>query len=149
MRIRSYFLHLAIGPAYLFLCQKQESVRCPAQMCFVQGSADRAGEFHSRKADGRKCCVSAKKAGSHSSSITVVSDQHGRHAFPANKMEPGHYSLRIRAVGYDLDGLGTVEIAPQKKATADLKPCQTKDLASQLTNAEWILSVPGTEEQKS
>ena len=46
--------------------------------------------------------VSAKKAGS-TVTITVVSDAQGNYSFPAAKLEPGQYSLRIRAVGYDLD----------------------------------------------
>ena len=46
--------------------------------------------------------VSAKKAGS-TVTITVVSDAQGHYSFPAAKLEPGQYSLRIRAVGYDLD----------------------------------------------
>ena len=46
--------------------------------------------------------VSAKKAGS-TITITVVSDAQGRYSFPAGKLEPGQYALRIRAVGYDLD----------------------------------------------
>ena len=46
--------------------------------------------------------VSAKKAGS-TITITVVSDKDGRYSFPASKLEPGQYALRIRAVGYDLD----------------------------------------------
>src|SRR6185503_6610730 len=46
--------------------------------------------------------ISAKKAGS-TITITVVSDAQGNYSFPATKLEPGQYSLRIRAVGYDLD----------------------------------------------
>ena len=46
--------------------------------------------------------VSAKKAGS-TITITVVSDKDGRFSFPASKLEPGQYALRIRAIGYDLD----------------------------------------------
>ena len=46
--------------------------------------------------------VSAKKAGS-TITITVVSDDEGRYSFPASKLEPGQYALRIRAIGYDLD----------------------------------------------
>src|SRR5207247_2993849 len=34
--------------------------------------------------------------------ITVVSDEKGRYSFPRSKLGPGHYSLKIRAVGYDL-----------------------------------------------
>ena len=42
-----------------------------------------------------------------------------------------------------------MEINPEKTATADLKLHKTKRLASQLTNAEWIASVPGSQQQKS
>ena len=47
--------------------------------------------------------VSAKKAGS-TITVTVVSDADGRFSFPAGKLAPGQYTLRIRAVGYELDG---------------------------------------------
>src|SRR6266436_7052077 len=42
--------------------------------------------------------VSAQRSGS-PISITVVTDQAGRYGFPADRMPPGHYALRIRAVG--------------------------------------------------
>ncbi len=91
--------------------------------------------------------VSAKRAGS-TVTITVVSDAQGRYSFPRNRLEPGRYNLAIRAVGYDLAGPGTAETSPGETSQADLKLRPTQDLASQLTNAEWILSMPGTEEQK-
>jgi virginiamycin B lyase len=92
--------------------------------------------------------VGAKKEGS-TITTTVVSDAKGRYSFPASRMEPGQYSLRIRATGYDLEGPGAVQIAPQKTATADLKLVKTKDLAAQLMSIEWLNSFPGTEEQKA
>jgi streptogramin lyase len=92
--------------------------------------------------------VSAKKDGS-TITVSVISDKEGHFGFPANRLEPGHYSLAIRAVGYDLDGPGTADVAAHKTTTADLKLRKTKDLASQLTNAEWLMSIPGTEEQKT
>ena len=52
--------------------------------------------------------VSAKKNGG-TINITVVSDQKGRYSFPRNRLEAGQYTLRIRAVGYDLDDPGAVE----------------------------------------
>ena len=91
--------------------------------------------------------VTAKKTGS-TIAITVVSDEKGRYQFPAARLDPGSYALRIRAVGYDLDGPGTVEIGT-KPATADLHLQRTKDLAAQLTNTEWMMSVPGTDAQKN
>jgi virginiamycin B lyase len=92
--------------------------------------------------------VSAKKAGS-TITITVVSNQQGRYQFPAAKLEPGQYFLSIRAIGYDLDGPKTVEVAPQRTTAADLKLRKAQDPASQLTNAEWIAGVPGTQQQKT
>ncbi len=91
--------------------------------------------------------VSAKKAGS-TITITVVTDQTGRYSFPRNKLDAGQYALRIRAVGYELDGPATVEIPVQDAATADIKLRKAKDVSTQLSNAEWIASVPGTEDQK-
>src|SRR5215472_13517726 len=99
--------------------------------------------------------VSAKKSGS-TVTITVTSDEKGRYSFPSSKLEPGEYSLRIRAIGYDLDspiGVGsqryTVDVAAQRTTSADLTLRKTQDLASQLTNAEWIAAVPGTQQQKT
>lgn len=92
--------------------------------------------------------VSAKKAGS-TITITVVSDQQGRYRFPATKLAPGQYALSIRAVGYEMEGAGVAEVNADKTATADLKLHKTKRLAAQLTNAEWLASVPGTQQQKS
>src|SRR3989475_7009460 len=57
--------------------------------------------------------VSAKNAGS-TVTITVVSGAQGRYAFPSGKLEPGRYAIRVRAVGYDLEGLSPAEIAAQK-----------------------------------
>jgi virginiamycin B lyase len=91
--------------------------------------------------------VSAKKSGS-TFTITVVSDKDGRYSFPAARLEPGRYSLRIRATGYDLDGPDQVLVAPDMTATADLALRKSEDIASQLTNAEWLASMPGTDAQK-
>src|ERR1022692_3546087 len=46
--------------------------------------------------------VSAKRAGS-TVTTTVASNHEGRFTFPHRKLVPGEYSLRIRAVGYELD----------------------------------------------
>jgi virginiamycin B lyase len=92
--------------------------------------------------------VSAKKAGS-TITVTVVSDAKGQFSFPAGKLEPGQYALRIRAVGYDLDQPAIVDVAAQRPATYDLKLRKTEDLAAQLSNGEWFASFPGTEAQKN
>src|SRR3982751_6067551 len=64
--------------------------------------------------------VTAKKAGS-TISISVVSDDKGHYAFPANRLEPGHYNIRIRAVGYNSNGRPAADVAAGKTATVDLK----------------------------
>jgi virginiamycin B lyase len=91
--------------------------------------------------------VSAKRDGS-TVTITVVSDAQGRYSFPSSKLEPGRYSIAIRAVGYELEGSQPAEVAEQKTTQLDLKLRKAQDLASQLSNGEWLLSMPGTEEQK-
>jgi streptogramin lyase len=92
--------------------------------------------------------VSARRDGA-SITVTVVSDKQGRYSFPAGRLEPGHYSLRVRAAGYDLDAPAGADVAANASATVDLKLRKTEDLASQLSNGEWIASVPGTDQQKS
>ena len=92
--------------------------------------------------------VSAKKAGS-TITITVVSDQQGRYRFPATKLEPGRHDVTIRAAGFELSRPIAVEVAPQKTTTADLELRKTADLSKQLTNAEWLLSMPGPPMRKS
>jgi virginiamycin B lyase len=91
--------------------------------------------------------VSAKRDGS-TVTITVVSDAKGRYSFPASKLEPGRYALHIRAVGYELEGTNLAEVAGQKTTQLDLKLRKAQDLASQLSNGEWLISMPGTDEQK-
>ena len=91
--------------------------------------------------------VSAKKAGS-TISISVVSDEKGRYNFPAAKLEPGRYALKIRAIGYELDGASAVDVKAGATATADLALSPAKNLAAQLTNAEWLGSMPGSDQQK-
>jgi virginiamycin B lyase len=92
--------------------------------------------------------VSTRKDGS-TITLTVVTDDQGRYRFPAGRLEPGHYALRIRAGGYDLDSPSSVNIPAGKNATADIKLRKTSNLASQLTNADWLASFPGTPEQKA
>src|SRR2546428_9324342 len=84
--------------------------------------------------------VTAKESGS-TVAVTVVSDEQGHYRIPSTKLEPGHYAITIRAVGYDLDGPTTVDIRAEKASTLDLKLRRTANLAMQLTNAEWLESM--------
>jgi virginiamycin B lyase len=92
--------------------------------------------------------VSAKKAGG-TITVSVISDEKGRYAFPAERLEPGHYMLSARAAGYDIEGPTAADVAAGQAATADIKLKPTHNLPDQLTNAEWMLSMPGSDEQKS
>jgi virginiamycin B lyase len=93
--------------------------------------------------------VSAKPAGS-TITISVVTDAQGRYQFPASKMTRANYSIAIRAVGYDLASPSSVDLThASSEAIADLQLRPTHDLSRQLTNAEWIASVPGTPSQKT
>src|SRR6185295_15796207 len=55
----------------------------------------------------------------------------------------------IRAIGYELERPVTVPIGGHQTSVADLKLRKASDVASQLTNAEWLASMPGTAEQKA
>src|ERR1051326_2097468 len=91
--------------------------------------------------------VSAKKDGS-TITVSVVSNAQGHFAFPASRLEPGHYSLRARAAGYELDGARTADVAAGQETKVDVKLKKVRNLSATLTNAEWMLSMPGTDAQK-
>jgi virginiamycin B lyase len=91
--------------------------------------------------------VTAKKAGS-TIAITVVTDKDGHYSFPASRLDPGNYAIKIRAVGYDLDGTDQAQVAGDKTANIDLKLKKTHNLSAQLSNAEWLQSMTGTPQQK-
>ena len=88
--------------------------------------------------------VNVRKAGA-TITHTVVSDAAGRFDFAPAKLTAGRYELSIRAVGFELDGATAVEVPA---ANVELKLRKARDLAAQLTNTEWFISMPGTAEQK-
>jgi len=91
--------------------------------------------------------VSAKKDGS-TIAVSVVTDDKGRYQFPVGRLEPGRYALKMRAIGYDLAAPAAIDVRAGSPATADLTVNPTRNLAAQLTNAEWITSMPGSDQQK-
>src|SRR5947208_975820 len=91
--------------------------------------------------------VTAKKAGS-TVAVSVISDAQGRFSFPTAKLEAGQYSLRIRAIGFDLDGSRTVEVTAQT-APISIKLKKARNLSAQLSSSEWYMSFPGSREQKA
>ena len=91
--------------------------------------------------------VTAKKDGS-TIAVSVVTDAQGRYAFPAARLEAGTYTLKARAAGYELPGKSAADVVSGQEANADLRLRKVKNLSAHLTNAEWLMSMPGTEEQK-
>lgn len=80
--------------------------------------------------------------------VTVVSDEQGRYSFPVDRLDPGPYTVSIRAVGYDLVNPGRVNVTGLDTTQLDLELTTTSDLAAQLSNGEWLLSMNGTVEEK-
>jgi streptogramin lyase len=91
--------------------------------------------------------VSAQRDGA-TIRTTVVTDAQGRYAFPAARLEPGTYKISIRAVGYELDGTGTAAVAANTVSSADLRLKKTANLAAQLTNADWMASLPDAPQRR-
>jgi streptogramin lyase len=132
--------------ALLALITSVGSVLAPAQKPAPVALAGRVSSVAEGAMEG--VLVRAKGEGK-TISITVVTDHDGRYSFPASRLMPGKYNIDIRAVGYDLASAVSVEVAAGVTRRADLNLVKTKDLISQLTSSEWLLSVPGTEAQKN
>ena len=144
MRIRVFLFSVSLAVAASFTPTKAKTLRAE-----TSSSVALTGQVTSAEEGPMEgVIVSAKKAGS-TITVSVVSDDQGRYRFPAAKLEPGAYSLRIRAVGYDMEGPHEVEIAKGTATTADLKLTKARDLAAQLSNSEWLASFPGTDQQKA
>ena len=119
------------------------------QTVFAQGQAALTGVISS-EAEGKMegVVVTARKPGS-IVEVSVTTDEQGRYTFPENRLTPGEYTLSIRAVGYDISAPTKATVESEKTATTDIKLKKAKNLASQLTNAEWMMSIPGTDDQKA
>ncbi len=91
--------------------------------------------------------VSAKRLQS-TITTSVVSNQRGEYQFPKTRLPAGSYEISIRAVGYELSAKKTVNITSQQTSSANLTLISVKDISGQLTNAEWMASMPGSEREK-
>ena len=119
------------------------------QTVWAQGQAALTGVVSS-EAEGNMegVVVTAKKPGS-IVEVSVTTDEQGRYTFPEGRLSPGEYTLSIRAVGYDISAPTKAAVESEKTTTTDIKLKKAKNLASQLTNAEWMMSIPGTDDQKA
>ena len=80
--------------------------------------------------------------------ITVVSDAEGRYRFPIERLQPGTYTVRIRAAGYELPDRHSISVNAQSATRLDLHLRKAADVAEHLSNGEWLMSMPGTLEEK-
>jgi len=130
----------------MLTCVLLASASAQAQTTAAMGPAALQGTVTSTEEGAMEgVLVSAKKTGS-TITTTVVTDEKGHYAFPASRLEPGHYNITIRAVGYKLNGPTAADIAANKAMTENLalkKVTDVHELGAQLTNAEWMDSMPG------
>ena len=87
--------------------------------------------------------ISARRAGS-TLTTTVVSDHDGRYRFPAAKLEPGQYSVAIRAIGYDLARETTVSIgqARRRQPTCRFEKPRTSPRSSPMPSGSRAFRAP-------
>ena len=115
-------------------------------VCGTGAAAELRGHVSSREEGAMEgVLVSARPSGS-PITVTVVSDAKGEFRFPEGSLPPGRHELSIRAVGYELEK--PITVSQPEPTPVHLALRKAKDLAAQLTNTEWFISMPGTTEQK-
>src|SRR5579862_9829091 len=83
----------------------------PGRQACAQATAALTGRVSSvAQAAMEGVLVSARRDGTNIT-VTVVSDASGRYSFPAARLAAGHYTLAIRAVGYELDRPKTADVS--------------------------------------
>src|SRR5712671_5923584 len=137
-----YSLILAVSAACLFLATTMFSKPQSSKPVALAGivTSDAEGPMEG-------VIVKAKRVGG-TITISVVSDEHGRYSFPADKLKPGPYNLTIRAAGYEIPNK-SMAITVANNTTADLKLSKASPavLVDQLMPAEVVMSLPGTPAQ--
>lgn len=143
MRVRNLLLFGAVVATAFVIAAGPYFVEAQAQ-----SAAGLTGKVTSAEEGPMEGVVVSVRKDDSTITVSAVSDKQGHFSFPASRLEPGRYTLKARAVGYDLDGPTAINVATGKVAEADLKLKKTRNLSAQLTNAEWLLSLPGTDEHK-
>ena len=115
---------------------------------FAQAATALSGEVSSAKEGLMEGVVVSARKDDSTITVSVVSDDKGHFSFPASRLDSGHYAINIRAIGYDLDGPKDATVAAGQEAKLDVKLKPTRNLGAQMTNAEWLMSMPGTDDQK-
>ena len=108
MRTRIILLIAAIGTVFTVFYSAPKLVSAAADPL---GPAALVGQVTSQEEGPMEgVVVSAKKDGS-TITISVISDNKGHFSFPASRLDPGHYTLKIRAVGYNLEAPASADLA--------------------------------------
>ena len=143
MRMKHCLLSATVAFALFFLSAGSSVM--PAQ---AQTAVALTGQVSSAEESMMEGVVVAAKKDGSTISISVVTDAQGRFSFPAARLEPGHYTLKARAAGYEVDGAKAADVASGGEARADIRLKKVRNLSAHLTNAEWLMSMPGADEQK-
>jgi streptogramin lyase len=142
--MRSGYLLFTTALAVI-LCQAGVSVG----RADTQGPAAITGQVTSAAEGAMEGVVVTAHEKSSIVSVSVTTDAKGHYSFAEHQLPPGHYDLAIRAAGYNLAAPASADVAAESTAKIDLKLAPTKNLAGQLTDAEWMVSMPGTDNQKA
>ncbi len=131
----------------LTACSPDIPVESPVGESSSVASSALAGKVTSQEEGAMEgVVVSAQREGS-PIIVSVVSNEQGEYRFPQDRLDAGSYAISIRAVGYDLASEGSVELATNA-ATLNLQLTTTRSLSAQLSNTEWMISAPGSFEEK-
>ena len=135
----------ALIPAFAF--SLGTLIAAPLASAATEAPALRGEVSSSKEGKMEGVLVSAQQAGS-PITITVISDAKGRYHFPRAKLDTGDYAIRVRAIGYTPAKPLSAKVTEGKPALLNIRLQVAKDLAAQLTNAEWMDSVPGESRDK-
>ena len=128
------------------------ALTCVIRVIAAEGTAAAAlTGVVSSQADGpmEGVLVGAKRTGS-TISTWVVSNAQGQYSFPRDRMEPGHYAISIRAVGYELPATSVDLKGDAARLDLQLaKITRPMKIAAQMSNAELIMSAPGAPAQRA
>ena len=81
-------------------------------------------------------------------SVSIVSDARGRFIFPAGRLLPDAYALTIRLGGYELAQPVTLTLRAGELANADLALTPGHNLSAELTDADWLTAMSGSDRDR-
>ena len=122
MRRKTVLLTVAAGVAVMLMLFAANS-RSLAQ----EDPAALAGQVRSTAEGLMEGVVVSAKTVASTVTVSVMSDAQGRYSFPRNRLAPGRYALSIRAVGYEADDPGVVEVTAHRTTTTNVTLRAAKD----------------------